>query len=94
MKTPSRITPEEYVHAIVSWVAANATMTDAGLMCNRCGEQVTVVPIAFSIHLIEFGDACSGPGEVQHHLVPFCERCEALPEPNGCLHVPWRESGI
>lgn len=86
MKTPSRITPEELCRQLVAWLEEHASDHGTHYHCKRCGGLLFSRQVSFSLHDAAFGEHCVGSGEVRRADLPFCPRCEAVPEDTGCLH--------
>jgi hypothetical protein len=55
--------------------------------CSRCGERLAFAPSYVSIHSTEFGDLCAGEGRCDRFNIPYCEACEPVPLPQGCVHM-------
>lgn len=79
MKTPNRSTLEEFMREAVP-------VYEARNVCPTCHSVGGFVLAHVSIHHAEF-ERCAGEGFVWPLHIPYCPRCEALPEDRGCLHL-------
>lgn len=79
MLTPVRVEWETFKRELVETMARQT--------CSRCGERLTFARSYISIHSTEFGDLCAGEGRCDRYMIPFCETCEPLPAPQGCVHM-------
>lgn len=64
-----------------------------GLRCRRCDLPVRWATSHFSVHTMDTGSGCAGPGTVTTRPLPYCLQCEGEPPERdclGCVHVPWR----
>lgn len=88
MKTPTKITPEEFFVTAQSFLAAHYSVDEGtpGLICKHCQGRVKMEPVAVPLHEADL-DRCVDTGSVQFMRIPYCPECEHTPRPEGCLHV-------
>ncbi|HEV8189501.1 MAG TPA: hypothetical protein VGP83_17230 [Pyrinomonadaceae bacterium] len=55
--------------------------------CPQCSDGLKTRAAFISIHSLEFGDACAGQGRCLQLMIPYCPRCEPVPEGFGCIHA-------
>ncbi len=60
---------------------------------HKCGTPIRMHPVSISLHSGTV-ESCPGPGVVpaggsmEPQKVPYCNRCEKVPQETGCLHEP------
>jgi hypothetical protein len=86
MKTPVRVSGEQFTTERVAWIAENC-VTDGELQrCRKCKTPVEIVAAFISIHDARFEDTCAGAGIVVRLAIPYCPKCEPRPAQSGCFH--------
>jgi hypothetical protein len=88
MKTPVKVTLEEYHQARCEWLKENTHTVEElpGLRCLACGGRVRVEPVTLELHARGL-PGCQGDGETMLTGIPYCPGCEELPAKTGCVHV-------
>jgi len=88
MKTPTKITPEEFFATAQSFLAAHYAGSEEaqGLVCKHCQSRIKMEPVAVALHEADL-ERCVDTGSVQFVRIPYCPKCEDAPRPEGCLHV-------
>lgn len=88
MKTPTKVTPEEFFVTAQSFLAAHYSVgaETQGLICRHCKSRVMMEPVAVALHKADL-ERCVDTGSVQFMRIPYCPKCEYAPRPEGCLHV-------
>jgi hypothetical protein len=74
------MTPADFLVALTNY---------RGGRCFKCEGEITFATAYLSIHSIEFGEICAGPGRVVVASIPYCKTCEGVPDDRGCLHMPF-----
>jgi len=88
MQTPKRVTLEGFYQARVAYLnkQTSSSLLTGRVVCDVCGTQIQVASVPIEIHYVAAG-RCVGEGEEFEAGIPYCPRCEALPESRGCVHV-------
>jgi hypothetical protein len=88
MQTPQRITLEGFYTGRRDYLRdlTQSSPFTGKVVCRWCGVQIKMAPVTVEIHGPS-GDGCVGEGEEFEAGVPYCPRCEELPESRGCVHV-------
>ena len=93
MQTPVRMTPDEANMVKDRWVREQVKEGLNGEpTCKQCGGGIKAITAAISVHFTEFDQTCAGGGDVRHFPVPFCPKCEPIPDDSGCIHVSMFEN--
>jgi hypothetical protein len=88
MKTPQRSTIEEFSDEAKRWAFTEAKSREDGIaICAKCESVLELKEAHVSIHFIELSE-CTGAGRVSKFFIPYCPRCEPVPDTYGCLHIP------
>lgn len=90
---PERLSPEAFTsHVQREWEERYEKVGDK-LICRTCLTPVVFVTCYASLPATEFGDQCAGHGEVKRVNLPFCPKCEQVPETlSTCIHLPLGET--
>jgi hypothetical protein len=97
LKTPQRVTLEEFSKMRMDWIATNCRLVfdpfapgdqNGFQVCRKCGGNVGIVGAYVALHDLRFGLACAGSGKVLRMAIPYCPRCEERPAEQGCIHEP------
>jgi hypothetical protein len=88
MKTPVKMTLEEYRQERREWLETNtiAWPMTGGLQCVHCGGVIFAQAVTLDIHDRSL-PGCQGDGETMETGVPYCRDCEEQPAKRGCVHV-------
>jgi len=87
MKTPNKITLDEFRAAWHKYRDEQANEGPGGLWRHNCGAVLRTVTAFVSIHDSPFKGSCSGSGRVARIEIPYCPYCEPKPLEFGCLHI-------
>lgn len=90
MKTPVRISPKEYAKLLVNYMTTKLVIRGGIPLCKACQIPIKNAHPYVSIHIAEMS-GCAGPGTVERPPVPYCPKCDAVPDDHGCLHVPFAD---
>lgn len=52
----------------------------------QCGSDIEAVLQYRSVWLSDGPGPCAGTGEVEHHVVPYCPKCDPKPSDRGVTH--------
>lgn len=85
MKTPRKMTLDEFRAALERYRDTETREGPNGLRRCKCGAVLRAVLVYFSIHDSPY-KICAGSGRVARIPVPYCPYCEAEPDQYGCLH--------
>lgn len=85
MKTPRKMSYQDFGSARMKWIAAHCVTEGNSQLCKACGGRIRLAPTTVSIHDARF-EACAGSGSVARIVVPYCPQCEPTPEGSGCFH--------
>jgi hypothetical protein len=93
MKTPTKITAEEFFVTAESFLAAHYSVGEGTpeLVCKHCHSRIRTEPVAVPLHEASL-ERCVETGSVQFMRIPYCPQCEHTPLPEGCLHVASSEA--
>jgi hypothetical protein len=86
MKTPTKMSANEFLRQLFQW-RRDKTSLDFVEVCSTCRYAIRWQDVYLSLHSPEFS-GCSGPGTVIKVAIPYCPKCETVPEETGCLHIP------
>ena len=89
MRTPTKLSVEEFFVRAQSFLAANYTKGEGseGLVCKHCRSTVKMEPVRIPLHEAML-DRCEETDTAQFMKVPYCPKCEEPPSHQGCIHVP------
>jgi hypothetical protein len=85
MKTPSRISFEQFCWERTAWIKENCVTDGEFQRCAKCRSHIEVVGASISLHDARFVN-CAGGGKVCIVVIPFCPKCETRPDDHGCFH--------
>lgn len=88
MRAPAKDTLTEYRLALRDYFS---DPDHARGCCSRCDNGLAWAVCYISLHALELEagrQECAGPGIVEKLALPYCPRCESLPQ-SGCIHVPY-----
>jgi hypothetical protein len=65
-------------------------LPDGSFACWKCGTDILVKEVSFSVHFKEM--PLAGSGEVRRKMVPYCPNCESEPSDHGFIQESLAES--
>jgi hypothetical protein len=92
MRTPERITADEFVRNFVKFGTEQVAESGA-IRCRTCKTPIELAGAYLTIHAAEFS-SCVGSGTVLRVLIPYCPKCEPAPNTTGCVHVSGTMEGL
>jgi hypothetical protein len=86
MNAPKQVDLLTFNLMVTSYYNNRVEQRGEGHFCKVCGEEIKYVRGYISLHDIRF-NSCAGWGEVANVNLPYCPKCESVPEQSGCVHV-------
>jgi hypothetical protein len=94
MKTPQRVSLKEYADERNKFLKERCVLDGDVVRCLKCHTAIEILGAWISYHDARLGDICAGAGTVCRVAVPFCPKCEEVPDVRGCFHeMPIEEVG-
>jgi hypothetical protein len=59
---------------------------DGSWKCDICSSDILAVLQYRSVWLSDGPGPCAGTGEVEHHVIPYCPKCDPKPSDRGVTH--------
>lgn len=87
MQTPHRMTLPEFQDAMRGFLDLQCLQRDRSLWCFRCGAPIASSTVKVSIHDSLPEGECVSNRWTLSFFVPYCPRCEAAPDGQGCVHL-------
>lgn len=87
MQTPKELSPRDWNKSLREFYSKEVERMGVGFQHKSCHAPIAFVNAYVSIHFIGF--KCAGNGRVTRIEVPYCPRCEQMPELYGCFHVAY-----
>ncbi len=85
---PGMMSPREFNEFLARHTTEHYEKQGEKYVCKKCGADIWETTGQASLHSTEFGDLCSGTGEVRCFALPYCPNCEGSPKQvSTCVHM-------